>query len=194
MVNGVRPGGGFLTGAGAQEESLCRSSALYATLVTDPMYATHARRPLPDSTAWAILSPDVPVVRDDLGDTLDQEWLGLGHHLRRTLRTGVGQPAAGELLDARIGRLLQFARAFGYTTVVLRACAAERSATTQRGPPKPSDATSSTLTARSRMSSSPSPTARPSVAFSGLHQGLFVVRLHVIAVATAVRTIPFTQG
>jgi uncharacterized protein (TIGR02452 family) len=41
FVNGIHPGGGFLGGARAQEEVLCRSSALYQTLVNDPMYEAH---------------------------------------------------------------------------------------------------------------------------------------------------------
>ena len=61
FANGVHPGGGFLSGARAQEEVLCRSSALYQTLAGDPMYLAHSRRPRPDSTDWAIYSPDVPV-------------------------------------------------------------------------------------------------------------------------------------
>ncbi|MCA1782846.1 MAG: TIGR02452 family protein [Dermatophilaceae bacterium] len=121
MANGVHPGGGFLHGARAQEESLCRSSALYATLVGDPMYAAHARRPLPDSTDWAILSPDVPVFRDDEGAALDQPWPTSFITCAAPYAPGVGQPAAGDLLDARIGRLLQIARAYGYTSLVLGA-------------------------------------------------------------------------
>ena len=38
FANGIHPGGGFLGGARAQEEVLCRSSALYETLVDDRMY------------------------------------------------------------------------------------------------------------------------------------------------------------
>ena len=60
FANGIQPGGGFLFGARAQEEVLCRSSALDQTLVGDPMYEEHRKRPLPDSTDWAIYSPDVP--------------------------------------------------------------------------------------------------------------------------------------
>src|SRR5215472_2095501 len=70
FANGVEPGGGFLMGARAQEEVLCRSSALYQTLVGDPMYEAHRTRPLPDSTDWAIYSPDVPVFRTDDGTEL----------------------------------------------------------------------------------------------------------------------------
>src|SRR5262245_16195868 len=75
VANGVHPGGGFLGGAGAQEEVLCRSSALYHTLVDDPMYEEHRRRPEPDSTDWAIYSPDVPVFRTDEGTELSKHWL-----------------------------------------------------------------------------------------------------------------------
>lgn len=41
FTNGIQPGGGFLGGARAQEEVLCRSSALYHTLDGDPMYRHH---------------------------------------------------------------------------------------------------------------------------------------------------------
>ncbi len=75
FANGIQPGGGFLHGARAQEEALCRSSALYSTLVEDPMYESHRQRISPDSTDWAIYSPDVPVFRSDDGTNLDDPWL-----------------------------------------------------------------------------------------------------------------------
>lgn len=121
MANGVRPGGGFLNGARAQEESLCRSSALYATLVDDPMYAAHSRRPQPDSTDWVILSSDVPVFRHDDGTPLDAPWLTSFVTCAAPYAPRVGQPASGDLLGARIGRLLKVARAYGYTALVLGA-------------------------------------------------------------------------
>ena len=72
FANGINPGGGFLSGSRAQEEVLCRSSALYHCLVNDPMYEAHRRRPQPDSTNWAIYSPRVPVFRHDDGTELDR--------------------------------------------------------------------------------------------------------------------------
>src|SRR5690606_19733467 len=121
MANGIRPGGGFLTGARAQEESLCRSTALYATLLNDPMYAAHARRPQPDSTDWAILSPEVPVFRDDHGTPLDEPWLVSFITCAAPYAPVVGQPASAVLLDSRIERLLDIAVAYEYTSLVLGA-------------------------------------------------------------------------
>jgi uncharacterized protein (TIGR02452 family) len=121
FANGVNPGGGFLTGARAQEEVLCRSSALYATILGDPMYESHRRRPRPDSTDWAILSPDVPVFREDNGRTLEQPWLLSLITCAAPYAPGVGQPEAGNLLQRRIHRVFEIARAYGYVFLVLGA-------------------------------------------------------------------------
>ncbi|TWU36513.1 hypothetical protein Q31b_47940 [Novipirellula aureliae] len=75
FANGIEPGGGFLRGATAQEETLCRSSALYATLFDDPIYAFHRDNDPAASSDWAILSPDVPVFRDDAGMECSKPWL-----------------------------------------------------------------------------------------------------------------------
>jgi uncharacterized protein (TIGR02452 family) len=121
FANDIEPGGGFLHGARAQEEVLCRSSALYATLRGDPMYDTHRQRPLPDSTDWAILSPDVPVFRSDDGAPLDAHWPLSVITCAAPYAPGVGQPLAGDLLQQRIGRVLAIARAHDYTALVLGA-------------------------------------------------------------------------
>ena len=75
FANGIAPGGGFRHGAKAQEEVLCCSSALYLTLLDDPMYDYHLKRPLPDSSDWVIYSPKVPVFRSDNGLEYDEPWL-----------------------------------------------------------------------------------------------------------------------
>ncbi len=65
------PGGGFLTGARAQEESLCRASALYDCINGNAMYRHHAALPGGFYTNYAIYSPAVPVFKDDDGEPLD---------------------------------------------------------------------------------------------------------------------------
>lgn len=121
FANGVHPGGGFLHGATAQEETLCRSSALYQTLVGDPMYQMHRQRPLPDSTDWAIYSPDVPVFRTDDGTSLEQPWLLSFITCAAPYAPAVGQPRSGNLLRQRIHRVLAIARAYGHAALVLGA-------------------------------------------------------------------------
>jgi len=121
FANGIHPGGGFLAGARAQEEVLCRSSALYLTLVDDPMYAEHRKRRLPDSTDWAIYSADVPVFRKDDGTALAHPWRLSFLTCAAPYAPAVGQPQAGDLLRQRIHRILAIARAYGYSALVLGA-------------------------------------------------------------------------
>ncbi len=121
FANGIHPGGGFLSGARAQEEVLCRSSALYQTLVDDPMYEAHRKRQQPDSTDWAIYSPDVPVFRLDDGTELPHPWLLSFITCAASYAPTIGQPLAGDLLQQRIHRVLAIARAYGHVALVLGA-------------------------------------------------------------------------
>lgn len=121
FANGIQPGGGFLNGARAQEEVLCRSSALCCTLVDDPMYEHHRGRQQPDSTDWTIYSPDVPVFRTDDGTELDRPWLLGFLTCAAPYAPEIGQPEAGDLLQKRIHRVLAIARAYGYYALVLGA-------------------------------------------------------------------------
>ena len=121
FANGIHPGGGFRSGARAQEEVLCRSSALYRTLVDDPMYEAHRKRSRPDSTDWAIYSPDVPVFRKDEGTELDRPWLLSFITCAAPVASRIGQSESGDLLQKRIHRVLAIAQAFRYSTLVLGA-------------------------------------------------------------------------
>jgi uncharacterized protein (TIGR02452 family) len=70
------PGGGFITGARAQEEDIARASALYACLTAAPdFYAHHRREPDLRYSDRVIYSPEVPVFRDDTGRLLDRPYL-----------------------------------------------------------------------------------------------------------------------
>lgn len=65
------PGGGFLNGSQAQEESLARSSALYASLREAPTYYDRHRAMTSCLYSDAmIVSPDCPIIRDDQGRLL----------------------------------------------------------------------------------------------------------------------------
>lgn len=121
FANGIHPGGGFLHGARAQEETLCRSSALYQTLVDDPMYREHEKRKTQDSTDWAIYSPNVPVFRSDNGTGLPNPWPLSFLTCAAPYVPEVGQPQAGDLLQKRILRVLEIAQSLGHASLVLGA-------------------------------------------------------------------------
>ncbi|WP_175409887.1 TIGR02452 family protein [Streptomyces sp. TRM64462] len=122
------PGGGYLNGAQAQEEALCRASALYVTLLRAPEYYDHHRTHRdPFYTDRVIHSPGVPVFRDDRGRFLDRPYrLGFltspapnaGVIASRTPEEAHRIPAA---LAARAGRVLETAVAHGYRRLVLGA-------------------------------------------------------------------------
>jgi uncharacterized protein (TIGR02452 family) len=67
------PGGGFLGGSQAQEESLARSSALYGSLLRAPeYYERHRRMKSCHYSDAMILSPDCPIIRDDDGELFEE--------------------------------------------------------------------------------------------------------------------------
>jgi len=69
------PGGGFLNGAEAQEESIARSSALYPCLrAADEFYVYHRSHRELTYTDRVIYSPGVPVFRDDRAALLTQPY------------------------------------------------------------------------------------------------------------------------
>ncbi|KAI0366759.1 hypothetical protein BV20DRAFT_630336 [Pilatotrama ljubarskyi] len=75
FASAKKPGGGFLTGAQAQEESIARSSTLYPTLMTrtaQAFYTLHNRDPKGGYYSHAMIySPGVTIFRDDDGDWVE---------------------------------------------------------------------------------------------------------------------------
>ncbi len=75
FASAKNPGGGFLGGSQAQEESLARSSALYPSLTTqDAYYDFHRRQKSPLYSHRIIHSPACPVFRDDSGELLEEPY------------------------------------------------------------------------------------------------------------------------
>ncbi|MGW1430774.1 TIGR02452 family protein [Streptomyces sp. NPDC002431] len=122
------PGGGYLNGAQAQEEALCRSSGLYTTLLRAPdFYAHHRAGRSPLYTDRVIHSPGVPVFRDDRGRFLDTPFTvgfltspapNAGVVRARTPEEAHRIPAA---LATRAERVLEVAAVRGYRRLVLGA-------------------------------------------------------------------------
>lgn len=75
FASAKNPGGGFLSGSQAQEESLARASGLYATLRTQPeFYEQHRRLRTSLYSDRVIFSPGVPVFRDDADRLIAEPW------------------------------------------------------------------------------------------------------------------------
>lgn len=75
FASAKNPGGGFLSGSQAQEESLARATGLYAALRgQSEFYDYHRRLPTCLYSDHAIFSPNVPVFRDDIGQLLADPW------------------------------------------------------------------------------------------------------------------------
>ncbi|MEU7135671.1 TIGR02452 family protein [Streptomyces sp. NPDC046261] len=122
------PGGGYLNGAQAQEEALCRGSALYTCLREAPeYYAAHRADPSPFYSHRVIHSPGVPVFRDDRNALLETPYVAgfltspapnAGVIARRTPGESGRIPA---VLAERAGRVLEVAAVHGYRQLVLGA-------------------------------------------------------------------------
>ncbi|HWB09958.1 MAG TPA: TIGR02452 family protein [Pirellulales bacterium] len=128
FASAKHPGGGFLTGAQAQEETLARTSALYACLERQMAYYDANRRHHSLLyTDHLIVSPCVPVFRDDHGILLETPW-------EMTILTAPA-PNAGSIANAerhslasieptfrqRIEMVLSAALVFDQTAIVLGA-------------------------------------------------------------------------
>ncbi|BCL26010.1 TIGR02452 family protein [Streptomyces aurantiacus] len=122
------PGGGYLNGAQAQEEALCRASALYTCVVeVREFYDHHRTHRDPFYTDRVIHSPVVPVFRDDRGALLDEPYTA-GFLTAAAPNAGVIARTAPErtpelprALASRAERVLETAAAHGYRRLVLGA-------------------------------------------------------------------------
>jgi uncharacterized protein (TIGR02452 family) len=122
------PGGGFLNGARAQEESLARASALHACQNAAPgFYAFHRQHPDPRYSDQVIYAPAVPVFRDDDGTLLARPFLvsfltAAAPNLGAILASQPGAAASVPgVLRGRALRVLEIAAAHRHRRLILGA-------------------------------------------------------------------------
>lgn len=128
FASAKHPGGGFLKGARAQEESLARSSALYASLAS--AWAFYDKHRASRSCLYSdemILSPDCPIFRRDNGDLLEKPVLASFITSPAPNADAAAKYRPHELAEIpdvfrqRTEYVLALAAHFGYKTLILGA-------------------------------------------------------------------------
>jgi uncharacterized protein (TIGR02452 family) len=122
------PGGGFLNGAQAQEESIARAGALYPCLrAAADFYAHHRAAPELTYSDRVIHSPAVPVFRDDRGAWLDVPYPVSFLTAAAPNRAAIARsqphqlPDVPAILARRATRVLRVAAVHGHRRLVLGA-------------------------------------------------------------------------
>jgi uncharacterized protein (TIGR02452 family) len=126
FASAKNPGGGFLKGAHAQEESLARSSGLYASLRAGrEFYDFHRAQGDLLYSDHMIYSPGVPVFRDDTGALLeapyDVAFLTSPAPNRGAIRDPATAARIPEVLALRAAKVLAMAHVNGHRRLVLGA-------------------------------------------------------------------------
>jgi uncharacterized protein (TIGR02452 family) len=121
-----KPGGGYRSGAQAQEESLARASALAACLAAAPeFYGFHNAHRDPRYSDRIIYSPGVPVFRDDAGGLLARPYRVAFLTAAAPNLSAMADPEAAAEVPAilyhRAARVLATARRHGHRRLVLGA-------------------------------------------------------------------------
>lgn len=128
FANARHPGGGFLNGANAQEESLCRSSSLYESLISkeaSEMYEHNKKTSSPYDSDYMLISPYVDVFRSVDGKLLDESHSTAVITIAAPNRNGRAKDVGRDDLQAaminKIKNLLLVAAAYKYDTLILGA-------------------------------------------------------------------------
>lgn len=127
FASGTTPGGGFLTGSNAQEESLARASTLYASIKSQKaFYSLNKRAKSPFYSDAIIYSPGAVFFREENGDFLPVPYLGSvisspAANIRLSLKSPDLMQSAREMMTFRIEKILDVALLNGHKTLVLGA-------------------------------------------------------------------------
>lgn len=127
FASATTPGGGYLNGSTAQEESLCRASMLYPCLTKDmTMYKLNRENYSPIYSDRMIYSPYVPVIRNDDGKLLDAPLLASfitspAVNRKVASKMFIKDRNIDKAMDARIRKILSLALENNPSVIVLGA-------------------------------------------------------------------------
>ena len=128
FASAKNPGGGFLNGSEAQEESLACASALYPCLTRHrEMYDYNRALRSCLYSEHMIYSSQVPVFRDDAGALLNEPYTvsiitAPAVNAGAVLRSGAGEDQLiRPVMEARLANLLWVAHQHGHRTIILGA-------------------------------------------------------------------------
>lgn len=128
FANAYHPGGGYLFGAVAQEEMLCRRSTLYASLSSpeaNAMYAFNRANSGPEGSDYMLLSPFVTIFRDmslvRTEQTTETAVLTAPALDLDGQAATLDRDAVRAIMQRRVENILLAAHAYGYRALVLGA-------------------------------------------------------------------------
>lgn len=130
FASAKQPGGGFQTGANAQEESLARASALYECLKTTERYYYEPNRHNDNQCLYTdgfIYSRKVPFFKDSLGNLMKEPILAdvltcAAPNAGSARRKGVSSNEINETIELRIHIFMEYlARNLNNATIILGA-------------------------------------------------------------------------
>lgn len=127
FANAIYCGGGFLEGADAQEEALCRASSLYASISSEDakkMYEYNFMYKNPFDSDYMVVSPNVEVFRDATGELIESFLTAVVTIPALNLKGRASKLESykvHEVMKNRIHNMFAVAFYLGYTNLVLGA-------------------------------------------------------------------------
>ena len=128
FANAHNPGGGFLNGANAQEEALCRQSTLFKSISnsdSEEMYDYNCSHDLPCASDYMIISPNVCVFRDIKDNFLDEPFttsvITIPAPNRNGAAANIPQEEIDEIMKNRLRKMFAVAIHYDYKNLILGA-------------------------------------------------------------------------